>query len=244
MTILKKQYLILIGTGPLKIFLWMKVELFNKALLNIFPNYNPNKNIKCDYRQPPWMTDNIKKSLKQRSKLTNIFYKNGLRNSDHIKVLEKLEKCTSLISEAKKNYVLKMTSKLEDSNTAPKTYWSTLNRFLYNKKIPAIPPLLADGNFILDFCEEANLFTNFLASICTPTKTNSRLPPFIFKINTRNHCSCVTNKEILSIMNSLNFTKSHGYDNISIKMINISNESVTTIPLKIIFKESLKKGIF
>ena len=44
-----------------------------------------------------------------------------------------------------------MTSKLEDSNAAPKTYWSILNPFLYNKKIPAIPPLLVNGNFISDF---------------------------------------------------------------------------------------------
>ena len=36
----------------------------------------------------------------------------------------------------------KITSKLEDSNTAPKTYWSILNHFLYNKNIPSIPPLL------------------------------------------------------------------------------------------------------
>ena len=42
-----------------------KVELLNETL-NIFRNYIPNKKIKCDYRQPPWMTENIKKSLKQR----------------------------------------------------------------------------------------------------------------------------------------------------------------------------------
>ena len=67
------------------------------------------------------MTDNIKKSLKQRSKFKKIVYKNGQRNRDHIKVLEKSEECTSLISEAEKNYILKMTSKFENSNTAPKT---------------------------------------------------------------------------------------------------------------------------
>ena len=98
------------------------------------------------------MTDNIKKSLRQRSKLTKTFYKIGKRKSDHIKVLGKSKECTSLISEAEKNYILKMTSKLEDSNTAQKKCWSKLNRFLYNKKIPAIPPLLVDGKFISDFC--------------------------------------------------------------------------------------------
>ena len=98
-----------------------KVELLHETLLNVFQNCIPNKKIKYGYCQAPWMTDNIKKSLKQRSKLTKMFYKNGQRNSDHTKVLEKSEECTSLISEAKKNYILKMTSKLEDSNTASKT---------------------------------------------------------------------------------------------------------------------------
>ena len=74
-------------------------------------------------------------------------------------------------------------------------------------------------------------------------KNNSRLPPFIYKTNTRIHCFCVTNKDILSIINSLNSSKAHGYDNISIKIMKICNESVT-IPLKIIFEESLKNGIF
>ena len=136
-----------------------------------------------------------------------------------------------------------MTSKLENYNTAPKIYWSVLNCFFYNKKIPAMPRLLVDGNFISDFCEKADLFNNFFASVCTPIKNNSRLPSFIYKTNIRIHCFCVTNKNILSIINSLDSSKAHGYDNISIKMIKICNESVT-IPLKIIFEESLKKGIF
>ena len=78
--------------------------------------------------------------------------------------------------------------------------------------------------------------------MCT-YKNNSRLPPFVYKTNTRIHSFCVTNKAILSIINSLNSSKAHRYDNISIKMIKICNEAVT-IPLKIIFEGSLKKGIF
>ena len=109
------------------------LSVVEKFELLIFWNYIPNKKIKCNYRQPPWMTDNIKKSLKQRSKLTKIFYKNGQKNSDYIKVLEKSEECTSLIAEAKKNNILKMTYNLEDSNTASETYCPILNRFHYNK---------------------------------------------------------------------------------------------------------------
>ena len=110
-----------------------KVELLNKTLLNIFRNYTPNKKIKFDYRQPPWMTDNIKRSLKERCKLINFFYKNGQKKTDHDKVLEKCAECTREILEAKKNYILKMTKKLEDSNAAPKTYWTILKGSLCNK---------------------------------------------------------------------------------------------------------------
>ena len=50
-----------------------KVKLLTKIILNIFRNYIPNKKIKCDYNQPPWINNNIKCSLKQRSKLTKIY---------------------------------------------------------------------------------------------------------------------------------------------------------------------------
>ena len=66
-----------------------KVEFLNKTLLNIFRNYIPNKKIKCEYRQHLWTTDNLKMSLKEICKLTEFFYKNGQRNVDHDKVLEK-----------------------------------------------------------------------------------------------------------------------------------------------------------
>ena len=84
-----------------------KVKHLNETLLNIFRNFVPNKKVKCDYRQPPWINDNIKSSLKQRSKWTKIYYKNGLRKSDHIKLLEKSTECTKKILEAKKTVYLK-----------------------------------------------------------------------------------------------------------------------------------------
>ena len=71
-----------------------------------------------------------------------------------------------------------MINKLEDSNTALKAYWIILNRLFYNKKIPTIPPLLADVNFVSDFYEEANLFNSSFASAYTPKKKASILHLF------------------------------------------------------------------
>ena len=107
------------------------------------------------------MTDDIKKSLKERSELTKSCYKNGQQRIDHDKVLEKSAACTKKIIQAKSDYIYKMTDKLQNPSIASKTDWAILSRLLYDKKIPAIPPLLVDGKFVSDFCEKANLFNNF-----------------------------------------------------------------------------------
>ena len=116
-----------------------------------------------------------------------------------------------------------MTTKLEHSNTAPKT------RLLYNKKIPAIPTLFVDGSFVSYYCKKANLFNNFLVSICAPIKKDSVLPHFLYKTNTRINSFRVTNKDILSliILLLLDSIKCCGYDNISVKMIRTCGESLT-----------------
>ena len=116
--------------------------------------------------------------FKRKIKLTNFFYKNVQRKVDHDKVLKKSEECTKQILEAKKNYILKMTKKLADSNTSSKSYWTILNRLLYNKKLPTIPPLLVDGKMVSDFGKKANIFNNFFASICTPIDNASCLSSF------------------------------------------------------------------
>ena len=65
------------------------------------------------------MNGNIKKSLKEWSKLTKIFYRNGQTKTNHEKVLEKATECTNEIVEAKKNNILQMSKKREDSHTDP-----------------------------------------------------------------------------------------------------------------------------
>ena len=59
-----------------------KVDILNECLTNIFHNFVPNKMIKCDYRQPLWMTDSKKNKLKERAKLTKKYFKGGKKDSD------------------------------------------------------------------------------------------------------------------------------------------------------------------
>ena len=220
-----------------------KVDLLNEMLSNIFWNCIPSKKIKCDYRQPPWMTDSIKRSLKERSKLTKCYYKNYQKQSDHENYLEKSSDCIKEILEAKSNYILKMTTELQDPKTAAKSYWAILSRLLYKKKIQAIPPLLVNGKFVSNFCEKANLFNNLFAQIFTPIKNSSVLPLFSYKVRARTTSFYFTEEDISLIIKKLDPAKPHGCGNISIKMIKICTESLTVL-LRIILEQSLKEGRF
>ena len=64
------------------------------------------------------------------------------------------------IEQSKEKYYTKLSSRLADPLTSPKTYWSILKTFLNNKKIPCIPPLFHENKFITDFKEKAELFNH------------------------------------------------------------------------------------
>ena len=67
------------------------------------------------------MTENVKKSLKDRVKLTKYYYWNCQKKEDHEKLLAKANNCTKEMPEAKTEYILRMTDKLSNPNATPKT---------------------------------------------------------------------------------------------------------------------------
>ena len=77
-----------------------------------------------------------------------------------------------LIIQAKEKHIAKMSAKLDNPNTAPKTYWSIISRFLNKRKMPAIPPVLADGKLVSDFKIKPELF---LILILLPSVLQSKM---------------------------------------------------------------------
>ena len=217
-----------------------KVDILNECLKNIFHNFIPNRIIKCNYRDPPWMTDVIRSKLKERSYLNKTYYKYGERKSDFEKLIVKTNECTEIISAAKDKYNVKMCEKLNDPITAPKTYWNIINRFLSNK-IPAIPPLLVNEEIISNFSQKASILNNFFASQCTPLQNSSSLPTFYLRTDETLSTLNISDDDIFAIIKNLNPNKSHGWDNISIRMIKLCGKSIV-YPLKLIFEASLQGG--
>ena len=108
--------------------------------MNIFKNFIPHNTKKFDCKYPEWINSFIISSLKKRTNYTKRFYKNS---SDYNKDLlnNQAHECTRLIIQAKEKHIAKMSAKLANPNTAPKTDWAIVKRFLNKRKMLAIPPI-------------------------------------------------------------------------------------------------------
>ena len=119
--------------------------------------------VTCDDRDPPWINKEIKKLMLEK----NLAFKSYCYSNKSMFFFEKFKalqyQLNMSIEESKEKYYTKLSSRLADPLTSPKTYWSILKTFLNNKKIPCIPPLFHENKFIADFKKKKlNYLTIFL----------------------------------------------------------------------------------
>ena len=150
---------------------------------------------------------------------------------------------SKLIEDAKRNYFLKAGNTLANPGTARKTYWSLINTVLNKAKIPIIPPLLENDLFIIDFTKKAQLFNEYFILQCTTIDTGSQIPQHVPVITTLIDEFTISEENILNIIRSLNINKAHGWDEISVRMIKLSDAALI-VPLKMIFSNCLRHGSF
>ena len=148
-----------------------------------------------------------------------------------------------LIEDAKRNYLFKAGKTFANPATSRKTYWSLINTVLNKAKIPIIPPLLENGSFITDFSEKAHIFNEYFILQCTTIDTGSELPQDAPPLTSLISDFPISDEKILNIIRSLNPNKAHGWDEIYVRMIKLSDAALV-IPRRIIFKNCLRRGLF
>ena len=220
-----------------------QIKFLNDCILNVFSNYCPNKIITCNDKDTPWMTDDIRKLLKEKEYIYKQYVKNGYLDSDKSNLKNKQKECSQVISAVKDMYLITEGEKLNDPHLGPKKYWSILNRFLNKKKIPLIPPIFHNDDFVTDAKMKADIFNNYFASQCTPIINDSVLPNPDYRTDARLCNIDINNTLILDIISALNPNKSHGCDNISIKMIQICKNQIVS-PLTFIFVTCMNLGVY
>ena len=221
-----------------------KVYLFNQTIKNILCNFIPHETVTCDDRDPPWITSKIKGLIQKKNFAKKCYFQN---NKD-IQLFRRFQNIqwllTATIEQSKERSYTRISTKLKDPTTSPKAYWSILKTILNNKKIPCIPPIYHNNNYITDFKEKAQIFNNFFAKQCTLVENTSKIP-IDFSKRTNNLLSTIsfTKDDIANIIKNLNPNKAHGFDMISIRMLKICGDSILK-PLELIFKSCIESGKF
>ena len=128
------------------------------------------------------MNKEIALLLRKRSKLAKKYYNDPTDHNKYM-LVNTANECTRLIIAAKEKNLIRLSAKLYDVSTAPKTYWSILNRFLSNRKVPIIPPILIDDKVVSNFTEKVKLSKSYFVFQCTPVINKSQLPSLEFKTN-------------------------------------------------------------
>ena len=106
-----------------------------------------------------------------------------------------------------------------------------------------IPPILADGKLVSDFKTKSELFNSHFAAHFTPVKNASTLPKFIYRTYKRLTSFTINGNDIFLTIKNLNADKAHGWDNISIRMVQLCGKGIF-LPLQLLFKSMLEKEIF
>ena len=106
-----------------------------------------------------------------------------------------------------------------------------------------IPPLLENGLFVTDFAEKAQIFNDYFILQCTTIDTGSEIPQETQVTTTLITDFVIPEEKILNIIRSLNPNKAHGWDEISVRMIKLSDDALV-LPLKTIFINCLRRGLF
>ena len=220
------------------------MQLFTQTIINIICNYIPHETITCDDSNPPWIDEKIKNLILHKNRAFSA-YSWDRNNPDPFNKFQSLQvHLKTTIEKSELKYYSRLSDKLLDSKTSPKSYWSILKTFLNNKKIPCIPPLLHNGKSIIDFKEKAELFNDFFSKQCSLVNNNSKLPSVLTKKTCKSLSSVeFSTYDILKIIRNLYPNKAHGHDMISIRMLKICDESICK-PLGIIFRSCLENGKF
>ena len=188
--------------------------------MNIFRNYIPHKTKKFGYKIPEWMNTFIISAPRKRSIFVKRYYRN-LSEYNEETLLNQANECTKRIMEAKQKYIAKMSSKLDCPDTASKTYWSIINRISNKKRYQIYHLSLLTTNLYGIFIKKLN----YLIDTLRKNALSFKIQAFNFKANNRLKSFEINENNLLLITKNPNAYKAHGWDDISIRMIQSCGKS-------------------
>ena len=220
-----------------------QAKFLSEVVSSIAHNFIPNEVVVFKPGDPPWMNRQLRKEFNRLDKFHKKTRRKGFLPDDMTKLNDMKQNVVKLTNLCKSAFQARMGSVLAQGLSNSSKYWITLKKFLNNDSNTMVPPLIENDMFIADSHEKAELFNNFFADQCTPISTTSELPEFTLLSENLLTDVNFTRETILNIVRALNPKKAHGWDEVSVRIVKLLDESLAT-PLYLLFRNCLETGIF
>ena len=161
----------------------------------------------------------LKTAIRRNASVYRKWVKRGRNEQEHDNVREVQIKTNKLIKQAKQAYYTKLGDELSDPKTGPKNFWMASKNVVNKKKYTNIPPIIENNNYISNFHLKANIFNDYFAMQCKIHDNDSNLPNLVSKTNSSISHIAISREQIIDIINKFNPKKAHGYDQISVAML-------------------------
>lgn len=197
----------------------------------------PKKTTSNKKDKSPWMTQNIKKSVKKKYKMFKRFLEteNSRDYHDYVKTRNEVSKA---IKKSKKQYEKNIASKVKEN---PKAFWKFVNSSRKcRENVSALQK--EDGFLATSDKDKADILINFFSSVLIEEDTTD-IPDIQPAERTSKHITDIniTKKDVKEKLMNLNPNKSPGPDKMYPRVLKELNEELST-PLSNLFNKSLKEG--
>ena len=202
----------------------------------------PNRTIKIRPRDKPWITNEVKISIRKRNRLYKRFKRT--RTIEHQAIWKQAARETNFyMHQAKLAHTDKIKKLLMDTKVGEKKYWKIAKEVYGNKKSSGIPALLVDNKPVTTSSDKANSFNKYFADQQTlpPLPFNHQIPPIIFVTDSRLDNIETTEEEVLKLIKALDTGKANGPDGISNKLLKETAAPIAQ-PLASLFNKSFELG--
>ena len=217
------------------------VEL-TSIILSAAASSIPNKIITIRPKEPLWITNEIKRKIRQRKRL----FRAAKRHQDEYhwtKFKQTRNEVVKLIRNIKLSYYSKLASKLNEQTTSSKSWYKIVKQFLSKTTQSGIPPLVNDNYIAETNVAKCNFLNDyFLKQTCIKennvmlTQPGSPAHPLLGEIH-------ITTTDICDAISVLEVSKASGPDGISPRLIKEAKHELL-LPLQHIFNMSLQKSVF
>ena len=216
-------------------------DYFTSLFLETCKQFITFKDIIIRPQDKPWMTQVIRKKLRERNRLHKRWKSTG-RADYFANYQQKRNETNEVIKTAKSIHYDRIKERLCNPDIGAKEYWKLL-KLLYGSKIDSGIPSIIDGERVFSTSKDkAELFNDhFIQKTALPADLPP-LPPLHMCESELSHID-ISEEEVRKILQNLNVSKANGADNISNRLLKMTATQIAK-PLSKLFKESLFQGKF